>query len=154
MNTKVSAAQARTSAALVRDKDQPTNTAMNELNEQLALGQRFLAALARRDFESLETCFQPDVRFKALVPSGVREGTGPEHTVAWFYLWFGDTEQFDMQRMDIERMRDRLHICYRIRLIKDGLLQSIEQQAYCEVTGGRISVMNLLCSGFRPEANS
>ncbi|MEO8286279.1 MAG: nuclear transport factor 2 family protein [Chloroflexota bacterium] len=154
MNTKVSETQATTSAVLIRDTEASTNIAINELNEQLALGQRFLAALARRDFEGLEACFQPDARFRALVPSGVREGIGPEHTVAWFYLWFGTAEQFEMQKMDTERMHDRLHICYRIRLIKEGLLQSIEQQAYCEVTGGRISVMNLLCSGFRPEANS
>lgn len=120
----------------------------------LIVGKRFLATLAARDFERLEDCFQADVSFRALVPSGVREGIGPQMTVAWLRRWFEEADLFDMQRMNVDMVADRLHITYRIRLRKEGLMQVIEQQAYCVVVDGRLTVMNLLCSGFRPETIS
>ena len=120
----------------------------------LSAGRRFLAALAARDFERLEDCFQADVSFRALVPSGVREGIGPQVTVAWLRRWFEEADLFDMQRMNVDMVADHLHITYRIRLRKEGLMQVIEQQAYCAVVDGRVTVMNLLCSGFRLETIS
>jgi hypothetical protein len=116
----------------------------------LSVGNRFLVTLAARDFEQMEDCFQADVSFRALVPSGVREGIGPQVTVAWLRRWFEGADLFDIQRKNVDIVADRLHISYRIRLSKEGLLQMIEQQAYCEVKDGRVIVMNLLCSGFRP----
>ncbi len=89
---------------------------------RLSVGQRFLAALARRDFEDLEACFQIDARFRALVPSGIREGTGPQEAVAWLRRWFGDADLFDIQRMDLDRVCDRLRISYRIQLRKGEFL--------------------------------
>jgi hypothetical protein len=121
---------------------------------ELSVGKRFLATLAARDFERLEDCFQADVSFRALLPSGVREGIGPQVTVAWLRRWFEAADLFDMQRMNVDIVVDRLHITYRIRLRKEGLMQLIEQQAYCVVVDGRVTVMNLLCSGFRPETIS
>jgi len=120
----------------------------------LGVGKRFLDALAARDFESLESCFHADVSFRALVPSGIREGIGPQVTVAWLRRWFEGADLFDMQWMHVDMVVDRLHITYRIRLRKEGLMQVIEQQAYCAVADGRVTVMNLLCSGFRPETTS
>ncbi len=120
----------------------------------LSVGKRFLATLAARHFERLEDFFQADVSFRALVPSGVREGIGPQATVAWLRGWFEEADLFDMQGMNVEMVSDRLHITYRIRLRKEGLMQVIEQQAYCVVVDGRVTVMNLLCSGFRPETIS
>jgi hypothetical protein len=119
-----------------------------------SVGERFLAALAARDFVRLEDCFQSDVSFRALVPSGVREGIGPQVTVAWLRRWFEEADLFDMQKMNVDMVADSLHITYRIRLRKQGLMQVIEQQAYCVVVDGRVTVMNLLCSGFRPETIS
>ena len=67
-------------------------------DEELEVGRRFLAALATRDYDGLEACFQADVNFRALVPSGLREGIGPQVTVAWLRRWFDDADLFDMQK--------------------------------------------------------
>jgi ketosteroid isomerase-like protein len=120
-------------------------------DEELKVGRRFLTALAARDYAGLEACFHADVSFKALVPSGIREGAGPAVTVAWLRRWFEDADLFDIQKMNVDVVVDRLHITYRIRLRKEGLMQIIEQQAYCSVDDGHIREMKLLCSGFRPE---
>ena len=116
----------------------------------LGLGQAFLSALARRDFPALEACFAPDVEFRALVPSGVREGAGPAATVAWLRRWFGDADAFEMQHAELGLVADRLRISYRIRCRKDGRWTLIEQQAYCVAATGQLDAMNLVCSGFRP----
>ncbi|HST05451.1 MAG TPA: hypothetical protein VLQ48_12065 [Chloroflexia bacterium] len=115
------------------------------------VGRAFLGALTTRDFEGLEACFDSAVQFRALTPNGVREGTGPQQTVAWLYRWFGGADLFDVQSTELSEVEDRLHISYRIRVRKDGVLCLIEQQAYCVADNGLVTVMNLLCSGFRPE---
>src|SRR6478736_5447593 len=91
-------------------------------DEKLEVGRRFLAALAARDFARLEACFDTDVNFRALVPSGIRDGIGPTVTVAWLRRWFEDADLFDMQKMNVDVVVDRLHITYRIRLHKEGLM--------------------------------
>jgi hypothetical protein len=121
-----------------------------DANGPLAVGQAFLSALARRDFAELATCFATEARFRALVPSGVREGTGPQEAVAWLRRWFESADLFEMQRTELDLVADRLGISYRIRVRKEGVLYLIEQQAYCDAANGQLSAMNLVCSGFRP----
>ena len=116
----------------------------------LGAGQAFLGALTRRDFAGLEACFAPDVEFRALVPSGVREGAGPPAAVAWLRRWFEDADLFEMQHTELALVADRLRISYRIRCRKEGVWYLIEQQAYCVADAGQVSAMNLVCSGFRP----
>jgi hypothetical protein len=116
----------------------------------LGIGQVFLRALAGRDFAALEACFAPDIEFRALVPSGVREGAGPEEAMAWLRRWFGDADLFEMQHAALDLVADRLRISYRTRLRKEGVWYVIEQQAYCVVGTSQVSAMNLVCSGFRP----
>lgn len=38
----------------------------------LSLAEAFIDALARRDFSQLQALFDPQVRFRALIPSGLR----------------------------------------------------------------------------------
>jgi hypothetical protein len=113
------------------------------------IGQAFLGALARRDFAALEACFEPAAQFRALVPSGVREGAGPQETVAWLRRWFGAADGFEMQHTALDLVADRLRISYRIRVRKDGVWCLIEQQAYCVAGPEQFSAINLVCSGFR-----
>lgn len=119
--------------------------------ENQALGEAFLTALTVRDFDRLEACFHPHIRFRALVPSGIREGTDAQETGAWLRRWFDDADEFQTLDSSSDVVADRLHITYRFRLRKGIEWQLIEQQGYCIVDDGRIGVMNLLCSGFRPD---
>jgi hypothetical protein len=123
-------------------------------DEELEVGRRFLAALAARDYDGLEACFQADVNFRALVPSGIREGVGPQVTVAWLRRWFDEADLFDMQKMNLDMVVDRLHITYRIQVREEGIMKMVEQEAYCVVGDGLITDMRLLCSGFRPETTA
>src|SRR4051794_7420098 len=114
------------------------------------LAQTFLAALGAQDFDRLATCFRADVRFRALVPPGLREGTDSGEAIGWLRRWFGDADDLTVLTSEADTIADRQHIAYRLQLRKPAGWQVIEQQAYCTVEDGAISDMAILCSGFQP----
>jgi len=116
----------------------------------LDLGAAFLAALAARDYAGLEACFAADAAFQALVPRGLRAGTGPAEAVGWLRRWFGAADRLVLEAASVALVVDRLHVSYGFRVHEDGVWTRIEQQAYCVVADGRIQIMHVLCSGFRP----
>jgi hypothetical protein len=125
---------------------------LDEVRELREIGEAFLYALANRDFEALQACLQRDVSFRALVPPGIRQATDASGTVNRLRLWFGEADSFEMLRTEIGQVADRLSITYRIRLHDSDGWQVIEQRLYCNVgDDGRISTLDLLCSGFLPE---
>lgn len=123
-----------------------------EITNDAAVAQVFLDALGVRDFPRLETCFHPASHLRALVPPGLRVGTGPEETVGWFKKWFSGSDHFEVIFSEVDQVSDRLHIAYRIRLHQSVRWYLVEQHVYCTVKQERIEAMDLLCSGFRPES--
>ena len=121
----------------------------------LPVGQSFLESLAAQDFDRLETLFTPQVRFRALVPPGVREGQTAGEATSWLRRWFGDADDLQVLQAAADLVFDRLYLCYRLRShdTANGW-RVVEQQAYCDVQDGCIADMWLLCSGFRPDAIS
>lgn len=124
---------------------------VSQEHQSIGLGEDFLSALKARDFDRLEACFHPNIHFRALVPSGIREGTNAREAGAWLRRWFDDADEFQPLTSSVDKVADRLHINYRFRVRKGIQWQLIEQQVYCSITDGRIEVLNLLCSGFRPD---
>ena len=48
------------------------------------------------------------------------------------------------------RVLDREHVAYRVRVRRDGRDYLVEQQAYYNAEGPRITWMRVLCSGYQP----
>ena len=110
-----------------------------------------VAALARRDFASFTACLCPDVRLRALLPTGVREATGADRAAALFRSWFGDADDLELMETRDAAVGDRLRVSYRFReRYADGSVEVIEQDAFCDLEGGRIAAIDLVCSGHRP----
>src|SRR5712691_9613296 len=80
-----------------------------------AVASAFLSALAARDFQRLETSFHPEIRFRALVPPGLRESTGPKETAGRLSKWFSHADHFELVKSEVDHVSDRLRITYRIR---------------------------------------
>ena len=117
-----------------------------------ATGEDFVVALSERDSERLESCFHPEVRLRALVPSGFQESNGPSAVAGRLNSWFAEAESIQVLEKNVYRVADRLHIRYRFREhYSDGESEIIEQDAYCDLREGAIVAMDLLCSGHRPE---
>src|SRR5688572_16696813 len=132
--------------------------AMNEFlvdKKMIALGQLFLDSLATQDFERLEALFAPQVRFRALLPSGTCEEKTAEAATGWLRRWFGQADTLQVLQSGVTQVCDRLSLSCRLRLHETPAgWQIVEQHAYCEVQDGHIIDIWLLCSGFRPEPES
>jgi hypothetical protein len=129
------------------------NTLMARTAEDAAhVGEAFVEAMGRRDFVRLEALFDPRVRFRALVPPGLRAAEDATAAVAHLRRWFGDADRFDLVASTVDRVGPRLRVTYRIRLREAGLWYTVEQQAYVDVEDDRIRSVHLLCSGFDPES--
>ena len=132
------------------DTQKPTSRVMGV---EEATAEEFIVALSDRDPERLEACMHPEIRMRALVPSGPLELKGPPAVVAKLNTWFAEPESIQVLEKEVYRVADRLHIHYRFREHYSGdETEIIEQDAYCDFHDGAIVAIDLLCSGHRPES--
>ena len=120
--------------------------------ERRVVGRELVDAIAAQDWTRLRACFAPEVHFRALIPSGVRERTGAADTVELIARWFGDAKPLDLLDSEIDDVGDRLHVAYRFHAVEEGEHYLVEQHLYCVAGDEGIESANLLCSGFRPAA--
>jgi hypothetical protein len=113
----------------------------------------FVGALTERDFGRLAGTLAPDVRMRALIPPGLVELSGAGPAAARFASWFGELNGLELVRSDSDEVGDRLHVFYRLRVRRPGdAWKVVEQHLFCALDEGRISALDLVCSGFRPDA--
>jgi hypothetical protein len=108
----------------------------------------FVSALERRDFALLQHALSDSVRFRALIPPGMREFNNAADARHVVERWFGEAEFFGMERSCIGAVGERVQAHYRIRLCENSVWKVCEQQLFVDVTHGRIAAIDLLCSGF------
>jgi hypothetical protein len=115
--------------------------------------ERFLHSLETRDFETLADCFAPDAKLRALLPSRIREEDGRDAIEARYRFWLGDLGDYELLRTASDTVVDRALVRYRVRGVdpEDGPSE-MEQHGYATVEDGRITALNVVCSGFRPLA--
>jgi hypothetical protein len=89
---------------------------------------------------------------RALIPPGSVEVSGAEAAAAKFASWFGEIEGLELVGSASDEVGDRLHVCYRLRVQAPGdPWKVVEQHLFCALDGGRITALDLVCSGFRPD---
>jgi hypothetical protein len=116
------------------------------------LASRLTEALVAGDFDRVTTMLATDVRMRALIPSGPVELCGATDAGAKFASWFGGSKDLELVHTGSDEIGDRLHVFYRLRRNRTGVPPSIvEQHLFCTLAEGRIIVLDLVCSGFRPE---
>jgi len=124
---------------------------------QFALAGSFLDGLAAQDFARLADALTTDVHLRALLPRGFMEWAGAEVIATQFARWFGDTKDFELLEATVGEVGGRLHLRWRVRLQAERLGPgwfTVEQQAYADADdGGHIAGLDLLCTGYRPEAD-
>lgn len=127
---------------------------MRGVEGQQIAGRAFLEALTSRDFEGVEASLDPDIQFRGLLPGGLRELSGAAAVTDQLRSWFEKPDAFEVEEIVAEDIADRLRISYRFRLHDEDGWAVIEQQAFCHVDDGRIERFDLVCSGFRPVAET
>jgi len=116
----------------------------------------FVAGLAAQDFAQLRGGLAAGACLRALLPSGLWEWAGAEAIAHRFARWFGDTEDFEFIEGAVGEVGGRLHLHWKLRLRARRLGPgwfTVEQHAYADTDeSGRITRLDLLCTGYRPEA--
>lgn len=118
----------------------------------LHVAERFVGALARKDFAEIERCFAADVTFRALVPTGYNEASNARDATRFFEHWFGDVESMHLRSARLGQIGSRTLVGYGVAGYEDGMGFSCEQTLYCDIIGNQLARVYLLCSGFIADA--
>ncbi|WP_405485986.1 nuclear transport factor 2 family protein [Nocardia sp. NBC_00511] len=112
-----------------------------------------LDSLVRRDFPTLATCLGTQVRFRALVPPGPFELTGPDAVAGQFEKWFGGPDEFEVVDAAIGQVGERVYLRWRVHMNPAGTGETgrtAEQHVFATVTD-RVDTLDLVCSGWQPD---
>ena len=113
--------------------------------------ERFVDAVARRDYAALEATLAPNVRFRALVPPGFREAVTAAGAREHIEGWFEDLEAIEMVERRLDPIGAVAQACYRLR-VRYGDAPYVMQQTVLASTGeAGIEELDMLCSGIRAE---
>jgi hypothetical protein len=114
---------------------------------------RFLAALRELDFEGLERCLAPDVWFRTLLPRRVHESKTARETARTLRDWIeghGDGRLLESDHsVSIGRERIRYRFLLRPKWAPDQW-HVMEQTGSFKQRDGKISRLDLVCSGYHP----
>ena len=117
----------------------------------ITLGERFARNLAGRDDAALCALLACPVDFQALTPGRHWQAATGEHVVREiiFGQWFGGAEIRELCSVTTGQVAGREHVAYRLRAQRSGSEYLVEQQAYYDTDGTRITWMRVLCSGYQ-----
>lgn len=114
-----------------------------------SLGHRWLAAFTARDFDQLERLLDPEVRFRALIPRGLREASRAADAVRFLRAWFGESDVFVVRFAGVDQVSDRIRVHYRVDVHEDGSWSTVDQTLYGVARDDVLTDVTLACSGFR-----
>ena len=115
----------------------------------MAPGGRFIAAVVGHDFDGAQALLADDIEFKAYTPSkSFFELKGAGAVMALMHEWYDPPSAIEM--LETDRVIDRHRVSYRIRWQDPaGASFVFEQHAFYDLAHGRISRLQLVCSGDR-----
>jgi len=116
-------------------------------------GERFVTALAAKDADGLRAVLDPALDFRALTPGRFWECDGVDDLVDRVVLghWFEPTDHITgLLRVDTEDVGARHRVGYRLAVTNDDGDHMVEQQAYYESDGDRITWLRILCVYYQP----
>lgn len=116
-------------------------------------GERFAQALAAKDAVALSDMLADGIDFQALTPGRHWQADTPRQVAEEIILgrWFGpDDDIKELRSVATGQVADRDHVAYRLLVGRSGRDHLVEQQAYYDTSGGQITWMRVLCSGYQP----
>ncbi|HEX2463724.1 MAG TPA: NAD(P)/FAD-dependent oxidoreductase [Thermoanaerobaculia bacterium] len=112
----------------------------------------FLDALRRRDWASLEQQLAADVWMRALLPKRIHEENTAIGVVAIYQHWY-DVDDCQMIEAEHHTMAGRDYVRYRFLVRPEFAPEHwhlVEQVGFCRVKEGRITRIDVVCTGFHP----
>ena len=115
--------------------------------------ERYVAALAVKDVDALRAVLDPAIDVRALTPRAFWEATGADDFVERIVLghWFEPDDVITgVLAVDTGRLGPRSSVRYRLAVTSRDEPCLVEQQAYYETDGDRISWLRIMCAGMLP----
>ena len=108
----------------------------------------FVEAVSGLDIDGAARHLHSDVRLRWITPSGSGEDVGLEAVTARLRDFFDGVEPGDVLAADVHEVGDRWSFAYRLRV--PGAV--VAQHGVCDADDGGLEAIDLVCSGFRPDA--
>ena len=118
-----------------------------------SLGHRFAAAIAARDRAALIGMLDAQVDFRALTPGRVWEARTAATVIDDVILgkWFEPSDRVEhVEAVETGMVGDRCRLGYRLQVTNEEGSFVVEQHAFFDISGNKITWLRMLCSGFRP----
>jgi hypothetical protein len=131
----------------------PTPTAAEPAASEVVTA--LLHAIVEHDVPALRRLLAPDVWFRALVVRELVEHHEVAPVLDAFDGWFGQAAEVQVCLAETASAGSRELLRYRLRLRPawaPDVWHVIEQTGYARVADGRVRRLDLLCTGFVPEA--
>lgn len=116
------------------------------------VGERFARALASKDRAGMCALLTDPVDFQALTPGKHWQATEPGQVGDVILgTWFGPGDDIEAAlAFSNSSLPGRERVSYQLRVRNADGVYVVEQQAYYNTEGGRISWLRVLCSGYLP----
>jgi len=120
------------------------------------ISRRFVTALAAKDAAGLTGLLGAEIDFAGLTPGRTWEArTAGEVAGIVLGTWFGPEDVIErVESVTTGEVAGRHSLGYRLRVSNPDGRFLVEQRAFLDVDGGRITWMRVLCSGYRPDPDS
>lgn len=117
---------------------------------------QLLDAITRRDEPTLLALFAPDVWLRVMLVREVVEEHEAVSALARFHGWFGTAAACEVVRAVTHPAASRHFLSYRFVLRPPWapeVWHTIEQSGYARVRDGRVSRLDLVCTGYVPSTD-
>jgi hypothetical protein len=118
-----------------------------------AVARRLLDAIVTRDFDGLYAILAADVWLRALLPREIVETHSATAATDVVRSWFGPHEAVEVVSTEQHTVEGREFLAYSLLVRPDwapDVWHAVEQSGYCRVADGRVTRLDLLCTGFFP----
>ncbi len=142
-----------TNATAIRETHESA-TSLTEARAPIAVGRDLVTAIVDRRFDHLERLLHPEIRLRSMNASGPIERRSPSEVATFFDGEFGDATRFDVVSTSTRQLADRIQVSWQFDLERpdgDGP-ETVEQHLFIKVVQGTILRIDMVCSGFRPNA--
>jgi hypothetical protein len=114
---------------------------------------KLLDAIVTRDFETLYATLADDVWMRALLPRDLVEVHSAAAATDVIRDWFSAHEAIEVAETEQHTVEGREFIAYQLLVRphwEPEVWHVVEQSAYCRVAEGRVTRLDLLCTGYFP----
>ena len=119
------------------------------------IGTRFAEALAARDADTLAEVLHPEVDFRGVTPSRAWEAQDRDGALEILLgSWIDESDRIDDVSVEDGTFMDRERLRYSMQGSNEDGPFAVEQQAYLTERDGKIGWIRVVCSGFRPLAQT